>query len=139
MKHTLSDLKRYDLHQYHPCGQQQHGIMKEHEDGEYVAFEDAERLFGHLTARIRHLEATMEDLQTQVAADDQKEAEALRQAKALANDVTEITRRLKLQRNVLKRARVYLEMIVTDQHCNTGTDKDDLELIDLVLGDNVDE
>lgn len=50
-----------------------------------------------------------------------------------------ITQSLKLQRNILKRARVYLEMIVTDQHFDTGTDKEDLELIDLVLGDNVDE
>lgn len=131
---TLSDLKRYDLHQHHPCGQKQYGIMQVHEDGEYVEYDEAERLFGHLAARIAHLEATVEALETQVLADDQKEAEALREVKSLANDITMMTRTLKLQRNALKRARVYLEMIVTDQHCDTGTDKEDLELVDLVLG-----
>jgi len=130
----LANLKRYDLQQHHPCGQKQYGIMQIHKDGEYVEYDEAERLFKRLTATISRLEETVDALQTQIAVDDQKDIEAKNQANALADDINKIKSSLKLNRNALKRARTYVEMIVTDQHFTTETEKEDLELIDLVLG-----
>lgn len=130
----LSKLKRYDLHQHHPCGQKQYGIMQVHEDGEYVEYDEAERLFKRLAATISRLEKTVDDLRTQISLDDQNDAEAKNQTKALEDDINKMASALKLNRNALKRARTYVEMIVTDQHFTTETEKEDLELIDLVLG-----
>lgn len=39
-------IKRYDLFQVHPCGENQRGELRETADGDYVAFEDVQHFFG---------------------------------------------------------------------------------------------
>lgn len=131
----LSELKRYDIEQHHPSGSSQYGVMVAQDDGEFVEYDAAERLFNHLVAKIEHLEQVVGDMRTQITCDDRNEAEALSQAKGIEAEVRELATSLKLHRNVLKRARTYVEMIATDQHFTTETEDEDLELIDLILGD----
>lgn len=132
----LSELKRYDIEQHHPSGSSRYGVMVAQDDGEFVEYDAAERLFNHLAAKIEHLEQVVSDMSTQITSDDESQTSFLEQAKNVQTDVKELTASLRLHRNALNRARTYVEMIATDQHFTTETEDADLELIDLVLGDH---